>query len=174
MSEDFSTKIERCRYSWIGINNKKIQYSCRKQDGKIVCNNECEHCDMYDSRFIEYPIIVNAIEQKSIDYSDILYKSYVGKPVAVRLCNNDKTYLGLFLGELPSSSTVSLNKENVLTVNHMMNPAMFVPELNKIVFGYESWWMILESEKDFKEITDIDIENIWYVRALKSVVNSQQ
>ena len=129
---------------------------------------------MYDSRFIEYPITVNAIEQKPIDYSDILYKNYVGKPVAVRLCNSDKTYFGLFLGELPSSSTVSLNKENILTVNHMMNPAMFVPELNKIVFGYESWWMVLENEKDFQEISDADIENVWYVRALKSVVDSQQ
>lgn len=172
MSGEFLNKVDRCKYSWIGINNKEIQYSCKKKNGKIICNEECEHCDMYDSKFIEYPIVVNAIEQKPIDYSDILYKSYVGKPVAVRLCNNDKTYLGLFLGELPSSSTISLNKENVLTVNHMMNPAMFVPELNKIVFGYESWWKILENEKNFKEISDTDIENIWYIRALKSVCGS--
>ena len=172
MSEMFKTRKERCRSSFPDlVNSKTLVYRCKKQDYKEVCNAECDSCSMYNSRFIEYPITVSSIEQKPIDYSDILYKNYVGKPVAVRLANGTKTYLGVFLGELPTNSLVSHDKENKLTISHMMNPAMFVPELNKIVFGCESWWKCLESEEDFKEISDDDIDNIWYVKALKSLNN---
>jgi hypothetical protein len=110
MGDIFTTKKERCRNSFPEIvSATEIRYCCKKRDGKEVCDNDCEDCQNYNSRFIEYPITVNSIEQKPIDYSDILYKSYVGKTVAVRLSNSKKTYLGVFLGELPTNSTVSLN-----------------------------------------------------------------
>ena len=44
---------------------------------------------------------------------------------------------------------------------------MYVFELNKIVFGAESWWRKLNSPEDLKAITDDDIENTWYVKLLK-------
>ena len=154
MSEMFETRKERCRSAFPDlISPNTLVYRCKKQDFKEVCDNDCESCSMYNSRFIEYPITVNSLEQKPIDYSDILYKSYVGKPVAVRPAGGNKTYLGVFLGELPTGSHVSFDKDGKLTISHMMNPAMFVPELNRIIFGYESWWKCLQSEEDFKEIT---------------------
>jgi hypothetical protein len=170
MSELFETKKERCRHSFPElVNATTVRYLCKKQDYKEICDGECDNCEHYNSRFIEYPITVTAIEQKPIDYSDILYKSYVGKSVAVRPCGAEKTYLGVFLGELPTSSNVSLDKNGKLTVSHMFNPAMFVPELNKIVFGCESWWKVLQNEEDFSSITDADIDNVWYVKALKTI-----
>lgn len=36
------------------------------------------------------------------------------------------------------------------------NPAIFVPELKKIVFGMESWWRILEKPEDLKGIAKED------------------
>lgn len=47
------------------------------------------------------------------------------------------------------------------------NPAIFVPELGKIIFGMESWWGRIKSEEELKDITDGDIENVWYVKMLK-------
>ena len=58
---------------------------------------------------------------------------------------------------------------NILTVT---NPAMYVFELNKIVFGAETWWRKLTSPEDLKAITDDDIENTWYVKLLKQKFES--
>lgn len=49
----------------------------------------------------------------------------------------------------------------------MNNPAIFVPELNKIVYGCESWWRKIKSIDDFKGISKEDIENTWYIKLLK-------
>lgn len=171
MDELFKTKMSRCRH-YFGklISCTEIENQCRKQKYKTIDESECENCLMYKSMFIEWPIQVTKIEQNPIDYQDCLYKSYIGKPVKVRL--GKKTYLGVFIGELPTSAHISHNEQTgVLTVNHMTNPAMFVPELNRIVFGHESWWGVIESPEDFKEITDGDINNVWYVKLAKSMFN---
>jgi hypothetical protein len=47
------------------------------------------------------------------------------------------------------------------------NPAIYVPELRKIIFGCGSWWSEIESPDEIKDITDDDIENCWYVRLAK-------
>jgi hypothetical protein len=99
-----------------------------------------------------------------------LRERQIGKFAKVRLCSSDKTYLGLFLGELPHDISVSYNEEaKTLNLGYMENPAIFVFDLNKIVYGAESWWSVIESERDMKDITDIDIENVWYVKALKAI-----
>lgn len=174
MEDLFATKKERCRHSYMDlVNANTLVYRCKTQDYKEVCDNDCDNCAKYDSRFIEYPITVNSLETEAIDYTDCLYKSYIGKPVAVRVCENNKTYIGLFLGELPIHVQTSYNnKSGELNIRHHFNPAMFVPELNRIVFGNESWWRIIESESQFSEITDVDIENTWYVKILKSFGNN--
>jgi hypothetical protein len=171
MDELFKTKMSRCRHYFGNlISCTEIEHQCRKQEYKKIDEAECDNCPMYKSRFIEYPIQVTKIDQAPIDYQNGLYKSYIGKPVKVRL--KDKTYLGVFIGDLPESSHISHNEETgVLTVRHITNPAMFVPKLNRIVFGYESWWSVIESPEDFKDITDEDINNVWYVQMVKSMFN---
>lgn len=118
---------------------------------------------------IKYPIKVNKINIKNDKFS--LYKP--GGFVAVRPCAEEygnKTYLGLFLGELPDSTYVTYNtKTEELNVGMSCNPAMFVFELNKVIYGYESWWSKIEREEDLKQITDADINNVWYVKALKTL-----
>jgi hypothetical protein len=174
MDELFTTKMSRCRHYFGNlISCTEIEHQCRKQEYKKIDETECDNCPMYKSMFIEYPIEVTKIDQKPIDYQDCLYKSYIGKPVKVRV--GQKTYLGVFLGELPTSAHIQHNEQSgVLTVNHMTNPAMFVPELNRIVFGHESWWSVLESTDDFKEITDQDIKNVWYVQLAKSLMQQPE
>lgn len=164
------TRQDKCRYAYINLKSISDDdaYLCLKQDQKAVTCEECNLCQMFNSRFIEYPIQVNEIKQNPIEYSNGLHASYVGKPVAVRV--KDKTYLGIFIGDLPSRTHISyMAQTGRLSVNVVDNPAMFVPELNRIVFGYESWWKVLESEEDFKDITDSDINNTWYVQMLKLI-----
>ena len=76
----------------------------------------------------------------------------------------------MFLGELPIGQNISYNrKSQVLDISFRNNPAIFVFELNKIIYGIESWWGIIETENDLKDISDQDINNIWYVKALNSL-----
>jgi hypothetical protein len=128
-------------------------------------------CDDYRCKYIEYPIEVTGINRNTEQYS--LNKGYIGKFVSIRPCAEDcqgKTYLGLFLGDLPIDISVSHNPESgELNLSYFSNPAIFVFDLNKIVYGAESWWGVIETEEDLKQITQDTIDSQWYVKALKSM-----
>lgn len=51
----------------------------------------------------------------------------------------------------------------------MNNPAIFVPELKKIIYGCESWWKTIRSVDEFSKISNEDINNTWYVKLLQSM-----
>lgn len=97
----------------------------------------------------------------------------VGQFISVRPIQeeyNNKTFLGIYLGDLPQSIIVSYRpKSKELTTLTKDNPAIFVPELNKIIFGSESWWGKIKSPEHLRQITDEDIQNVWYVQALKQL-----
>ncbi len=81
-----------------------------------------------------------------------------------------KTYLGFLLGDLKVPSLSYDAKNSTLIVGAGSgNPAIWVFDLNKIIMGYASWWGPIKSEDDLRKITDHDIENLWYVKALKSL-----
>ena len=128
-------------------------------------------CDDFKNKWIDYPFVVSNIETDKIDYDNCLHKS--GVLVKIRPCGEEyknKTYLGFLLGDLPTQIVSSLdNKTNELKISTIGNPAIFVPELKKIVFGYESWWGEIKNESELKEITDNDIDNVWYVKLLKKM-----
>jgi len=127
-------------------------------------------CDNYYCMYIQYPIEVSAIE-RDLEYITLGAKR-IGKFVKIKPCKEDKTFLGLFLGELPIGITIlHSSKTKILEVGYDSNPAIFVFDLNKIVYGMESWWGVIENESDLQEITDIDIENAWYVKALTSLTS---
>lgn len=94
----------------------------------------------------------------------------VGNFVSVRPVGDEKTYLGILLGDMEAfASTQYSAKSETLFVMHSTNPAIWVPDLNRVVRGYESWWSPIKSEEHLREITNDDIDNIWYVKALKSL-----
>lgn len=183
VNDIFNTKQSRCRhhmYDWDPhdpLNAKKITSKCvRNGLGNVehnITKEQCENCPHFRSKFIEYPISVTEIKVEEFD-GKLLYHEDVGKLAKVRPCGEeygDKTYLGIFLGDIPCSPHISHNRETgVLNIRAHCNPAIFVPELKKVVFGMESWWSIVQSEKDLdKEITDEVINNQWYVRMLKAM-----
>jgi hypothetical protein len=151
-------------------------FACEKEflDGKDVAD-----CQEFKSRYIEFPITVNKIELDSkpgVDQSEHFgYKS--NTLVSIRPCASEyekKTYLGIYLGDIDVGLNASFVEETgTIKVHRYMNPAIFVPELGKTIFGCESWWGEIESEEQLKQITDEDIQNIWYVKLLKAQLEEQ-
>jgi hypothetical protein len=184
MTEEARRNCNTCRKSFLSNcptlkNNSEYQAIWAKTEpsGFMGINREAFEwkenfiCDDYKSKYIEYPIEVSEIKVDWDSYS--LYKESIGKFVRIRPCvkgYEGKTFLGLFLGELPSGPSVSYDEETkVVTIIPFTNPAIYVFDLKKIVFGMESWWGIIESEDDLKDITMDTINDQWYVKALKAM-----
>lgn len=175
-------RTKRCMYSFSHIapdfslpGKYRIEYHCVHdglEDDKVQVTNEekCANCPHYKSRYIEYPLTINGIDNKEIKASGLGHE--VGCLCEIRPCGEEyegKTYIGFYLGDLPIAITNSYDRNTGHLENSTMNnPAIFVPELKKIVYGCESWWREIESPEDFKDISDDDIENTWYVKLLKS------
>lgn len=79
-----------------------------------------------------------------------------------------KTYVGFLIGEVAMGSSISILEDKIQLNFSGYNPAIFIPELKKVVFGYQSWWSEIKSENELKDITDNDIQNVWYVKLLNS------
>lgn len=171
-SQEEKKKIHRCKYTHIELSD--CVYKCKYNHLKEITEKDCEECVNFKSRFIEYPIQVDKVEN---DFSDDgYYTRNCGKLVKVRPCcdsgEKEKTYLGIYLGEQIIGCSTGYNSEkHVLTNRAFRNPAIFVPELSKIVYGCESWWGFIENTEEIKDITDEDIENQWYVQLLKGNKN---
>jgi hypothetical protein len=136
---------------------------------------------------IEYPIEIDDIVLKSVSVvkEGMIYNS--GDLVAIRPCGEEyknQTYLGVYLGDIARGVGVSYDKDSkdkdgntkkVLIVGLSgHNPAIFVPDLGKIVFGCESWWTRIKDETHLKKITDEDIDNQWYVKLFKKMMEDER
>ena len=105
------------------------------------------------------------------------FMAQTGDFVAIRPCAKqygNKTYLGLMVGDVAQSfSAVLKTSAEGETEYHIQpcgyNPCILIPDLGKLVYGCESWWGAIKNEQDLRQITDIDINNQWYVRALKQL-----
>ena len=127
---------------------------------------------------IKYPITIKGVEfdenYSQPPFQPGIFQRKIGGPVAIRPCFDEtkgKTFLGFYLGDVAVGVSVSFNQETeILTVmKGAGNPAIWVPDLGKVVMGYESWWGVIKSPEDMKQITDTDINSVWYVKALKEI-----
>lgn len=190
------TKMQKCKFAMIDVTNtianKKTQYFCRKKDTMgnpfnrkvdmndefFICSEEhCEQCELYKSKYIEYPTTINGIETKGFTECWERAKPEIGKLVEVRPCGKeyeDKTYLGIYLGNLPFSPMITLSNEKILNIDALTNPCIFIPETKSIVWGMESWWCEIENVDDIKDITNETIDNVWYVQLMKSLTSDQK
>jgi hypothetical protein len=123
-------------------------------------------------RDIQYPI-----EVTGITYGDrpLLEKTRnTGRWVAIRPCDKQlggKTFIGIMLGDVALSISVSVHRETHVAVVGLAhyNPAIWVPDLQRIVYGCESWWGVVKGPDDLRKITDQSINNLWYVKAAKEM-----
>lgn len=184
MSKKVKRNCSSCKFGWLNrceTLKEELDKNGFNENNGMRMNWEVEFkvkdsfiCDKYKSMYIEYPIEVSKINTNAD--KDKHKDSRTGKFAKIRPCGEEyegKTYLGLYLGEMPIGHIISHNPDtNELNVSFSTNPGIFVFDLNRIVYGMESWWGIIKNEDDLKEITESDINNIWYVKALKELSNS--
>lgn len=133
----------------------------------------CGRCNGSGRQKRVFPLIVKAIEWSK---SEVLESALFHRGttwVSVRPCDEackGQTYLGWLLGDMALGPAVRMLSGGVLEIGMgMRNPAIFVPDLGRVVFGCESWWSPIKSADDLRKITNQDIDNVWYVRVLKEV-----
>jgi len=125
---------------------------------------------------IQMLVDANDIKELAHPKNEALQKPVFGKMgalVKVRPCGEEygnKTYLGFLIGEIALGSSITTIDDKIQLNFSSYNPAMFVPELKKVIYGAGSWWSEIESEEELKEITNDDIENVWYVKLLHGSV----
>ena len=56
----------------------------------------------------------------------------------------------------------------------MNNPAIYVFELKKIIYGCESYWSVINDPNDFEDITKETLDNVWYVQLLKEFYGDKE
>lgn len=101
------------------------------------------------------------------------FSGKIGDLVKVRPCDEEyqnKTYLGFLIGDVARGSSIGIENDKIQLNFSGYNPAMFVPELKKIIYGAGSWWSKIDSVEELKDITNDDIENVWYVKLLQDIV----
>lgn len=139
-------------------------------DEKVCADVLAEMCAEEPWGTFEYPIEVHGI-----NWEDGMGRDFPPRLVQVKPCNEEKTYVGILVGDLPLGVGITFHAESgVLTASPThYNPAIVVPELRRIVMGAESWWSPIESEDQLTQIADEDIEGVWYVKALKSFIGEE-
>ena len=130
---------------------------------------EKENIFFEDVKKFDPPITVQSVRIQVAGFNKLLLCKYV----AVRPCGDNpdnKTYLGILLGEcsMMARGLYNIEKQEIF-VSDRLNPMIFVPDLMKVVLGVESWWDTIDKPEDLKQISDADIQNVWYVKALREM-----
>ena len=127
-------------------------------------------------RDLSWQLPFNECKELKYDHSDPLFQdSDTGRLVRIRPCDKEykeKSFLGFYLGEIAQSIVHLVNPEdNSITAKRSFyNPAIFIPDLGKTIFGGESWWNFIEHPDEAKDlISDEDIKAVWYVQALEKL-----
>lgn len=72
-----------------------------------------------------------------------------GTPVRISPCGDEykgKTYDGILLGDIALSFGATISNKKLTVEHSFYNPAIYVPELKKVIFGCESWWSRVKEE----------------------------
>jgi hypothetical protein len=165
---DEMTKCERCKHEYFDFENEKSV--CGLDLPQFSTETDAD-CNQFDSRYIEYPLTIEGIDNKFEDSYQM--KSRCGTLVKIAPCADEykgKTYLGILLGYFPIDNFITFGQETkILSISPHYNPAIFIPETKTVVYGCGSWWGVVNSEEELKAITKEDIENVWYVKMLKGL-----
>jgi len=162
-------------------------YRDNNQETCSFCKDEtpedqakCRICKGTGKREPFYPVVATqiSVDMKEVFRPKMLFGGACGDFVSIRTIlkdddpNDGKTFLGVIIGELATCGVLHRdNKEpGLVRVEPGLHyPMIFVPDLARVVFGYESWWGRINSPDDLRQITDATINNVWYVQALKAL-----
>lgn len=143
------------------------------QEEKLCDDHLAEMLSESWPRFV-YPVSLHGITYSGNVLGNAISRTKPGAWVKVRPCDEEhkgKTFLGIFLGAIALSVGCSFDpKSGILEIRQgMHNPAMWVPAINKIVFGAGSWWGEIKDPDELRQISDGDIAAVPYVRVLKAL-----
>ena len=168
-------RIHTCRYAFPKLDGTHHCQNHETTGKNIIETADCDACPHYDSRYIQYPLTIQGIDISPMEAWDT--KS-IGQFVAVRPCSDNpenKTYLGLYLGEQPWFLSAFFNrKDEHIHIRAACNPMIYVPDTKTIVRGANSWWKRIQSPDDLKDITDDTINNTWYVQLLRNQIDDSK
>lgn len=87
----------------------------------------------------------------------------IGSPVRVRL-EDGTTHLGILAANAPVDIDVGYDEgaHEFRVGPAITNPLIVVPELHRLVWGYESWWAEVSGPEDLRDITDEEIAAAWW------------
>ena len=170
---DAMSRFEKCRhrsYDGFRAGATPICHYGAKTLGDIdrvkrqIDPQECENCPNYKSRWLEFPQTFTDIKTEQPSYWNTMFM-----PVRIRLCEDSKTYFGVYLGEFPRYITARMNEDKELEIGTAGNPCIFVPEKKSVYFGDESWWQPIKPGEDIRDITNETIRSQWYVELLEKM-----
>jgi hypothetical protein len=129
---------------------------------------EKENIFFEDAKKFDPPLTVQSVRIAVTGFNKLPCKYVAIRPVVENPDN--KTYLGILLGEcsIMALGMYNIEKQEIF-VRDRLNPMIFIPDLMKVVLGVESWWDTIDKPEDLKQITDVDIQNVWYVKALREM-----
>lgn len=170
-------KCYRCKNLKIKRVDTSLYVQCKENVTDLKAVEDIENfeieCDKFNSKYIEYPLVINELE---LDKDPAVIDGLgckIGDLVKVRPCAEvyqNKTFLGVYLGDMDIGLNASYNPDTkVLKIYRHHNPAIFVPEIKKIIYGCGSWWGRIKDEEELRDITDNDIDSVWYMKLLKSM-----
>lgn len=168
---EIDKKIEELRVQKRAI----YKASLEAPETEKLCDNWIASQLAEAGQYMEFPLLIEGLH---IEPSDPIRSHGLGAKtgdwVAVRPCADEfegKTFLGIYVGDIALGSSVHLN--NTTGIVHVTegphNPLIYIPDRKKYVLGCGSWWGQIKGPEDLKKITDQDIQNVWYVRALKEL-----
>ena len=147
----------------------------RDESVKKFLGEECSFCQGVGKRDSFWPRVITGSEYPAELHGNGLTCKR-GSWVKVRPCDkkyNNKTYLGVMLGDLAISIRISVDNDGKLTILSHNNPAIYVPDLKEIIWGCGSWWGEVKDPNDLREISDADINNTWYVKCLAELTKKE-
>ena len=145
--------------------------------GKAIADHKEKFISQFD---IKFPVEIKGVKSRlKRPRSGAVNGMDIGSLVSIRPCAEkyeDKTFLGMYLGDLPSEILFEIEREtDELHMIPLGNPAIYVFKLKTVIFGAESWWGEIKKEDDLERlISDADIQNVWYERAMKAMAQKPE
>lgn len=151
-----------------------VNFDFRNERKRYVSENQAKVINEVLKLLTDLDWHISLNDTKEVEFKTRVTLEQEIYPVRIKPCNpkyENKTFFGIHLGEMARGVSCSIDKDrpdilNVFSTHY--NPAIFVPELGKVIFGYESFWSRITDE-EVKEITNSEINSTWYIKALRGL-----